>query len=597
MTEKESPEFSRRNFVKTLTGGVLASTFTPFSGWIEAEKSVKNDIFHVHSIPDLPFLSSGDGNHHIGIESLLQIMGEKGLKFYRSKHASALSGSDGLIAPQDVVLVKVNAQWKYRGCTNSDLIRGLVQRILDHPDGFAGEVVIFENGQSRGSLNCDMSLPYGESNIHANANQKHQTFLYLIDQVFNDPRVSGYLLDPLIITFIDEDDHKTDGYRKVENVSYPCFTTAGGNRVELKQGIWSGKKHTSNLKLINVPVLKHHDTGGSEITGAVKHFYGVLSMHDGWRMPRHYDLLGETCGKMIASIRTPVLNIMDAIWVSHRSLWGYPERNTARTNQIAASQDPVALDYWAAKHILYPVDRNPRHHPDYRGIQKWLDETRTTINSRGGLKNPSQGIRVDQVTSDESRMRVHSVISHTRILSGTVTLAETYDEGTAGAGLPGVTLWGLPGDPITDEDGRYRARVYSGWSGSIRPEKKGYTFIPEKRDLKNVASKRKDQDFLAYKSIHAPLALTGNRVENRGLFFTEHIIQLSWKANPANSGINIVNYRVYETSNVSHTFLAEVDAGTLQFMVRGSGKKQPRTFEVVAVSQQKREGAPAEVTI
>ncbi len=595
MSEKESSEFSRRNFVKTLTGGVLASTFTPFSGWIKAEKSEKSDIFHVHRIPDLPFLSSGDGNHHIGIESLLQIMGEKGLKFYRSKHTSALSGPGGLIAPQDVVLVKVNAQWKYRGCTNSDLIRGLVQRILDHPDGFAGEVVIFENGQSRGSLNCDHIRHYGDSSVHANANNERHTFLYLVDRVFNDPRVSSYLLDPLRHIFIHEADHKKDGYRKMDIISYPCFTTAGGNRVELKQGIWDGKKHTSNLKLINVPVLKTH--GGSEITGAVKHFYGILSMYDGWAPSRHYDILGETGGKMIASVRAPVLNIMDAIWVSHGSLLGYPEPNTARTNQIAASQDPVALDYWAAKHILHPVDRNPRHHPDFPSFRKWLNECRTTINSLGGLYNPSQGIRVDRVTCDESRMEVHSVNSEVCAISGKAALGETYDEAAAGAGLPGVTLWGLPGDPITDEDGRYRARVYSGWSGSIRPEKRGYTFIPEKRDMNNVTSKLKNQDFLAYKSINEPLGLTANRIENRGLFFTEYIVQLSWQANPANSAVRIVKYRVYESSHDSHTFLAEVDADTLQFMVRGSENDRPRTFEVVAVSQQNREGAPAEVTI
>ncbi len=588
---------SRRNFVKTLTGGMLASTITPLSGWIKAEKSGRNEIFHVHQIPDQPFLSSGNGNHHLGVETLLQIMGEKGLKFYRSKHASALSGPDGLIAPQDIVLVKVNAQWKYRGCTNSDLIRGLVQRILDHPDGFAGEVVIFENGQSRGSLNCDMYMPYRESSIQANANQRHQTFLYLIDYVFDDPRVSGYLLDPLITTFIDENDHKTDGYRRIDNISYPCFTTAGGHRIELKQGIWDGKKHTSNLKLINVPVLKHHDKGGSEITGAVKHFYGVLSMHDGWRIPRHYNILGETCGKMIATIRTPVLNIMDAIWVSHGSLSGYPEPNTVRANQIAASQDPLALDYWTAKHILYPIDRNPRHHPDFAGIKRWMQQTEEVIDAKGGLKDPSRGIRVDRATFDENRMKVYSVSSDSHSISGRVTLGYAYDEGPAGAGLPGVTLWGLPGDPITDGNGRYRARVYSGWSGSIRPEKKGFSFTPEKIDLKTVTAKLRNQDFLGYKDIFPPLALTAKRVENHGLFFSEQIVLLNWKLNPANSDAGIVKYRINQISGDSHTYLAEVNSHTFTYMVRHVQDHWPRTYEVVAVSQNDQEGPPAVVTI
>ena len=51
-------------------------------------------------------------------------------------------GKDGLIDKEDVVLIKVNAQWKYRGCANSDVIRGLIARILEHPDGFDGEIVL-----------------------------------------------------------------------------------------------------------------------------------------------------------------------------------------------------------------------------------------------------------------------------------------------------------------------------------------------------------------------------------------------------------------------------------------------------------------------
>ena len=66
-----------------------------------------------------------------------------------------------MIEADDVVLIKVNAQWKYRGCTNSDLIRGLIQRIREHPGGFRGEVVIIENGQGRGKpqLRYQVGLP------------------------------------------------------------------------------------------------------------------------------------------------------------------------------------------------------------------------------------------------------------------------------------------------------------------------------------------------------------------------------------------------------------------------------------------------------
>ena len=370
----------------------------------QADKFSK--VFWVKEVPDLPF-GSDSSNNHAGIDALLDLMNNNELSFYKRKNSSQQPEAYGLIAEDDIVLIKVNAQWKYRGCTNSDLVRGLIQRILDHPDGFRGEVVIIENGQGRGSLNCDTSSSYnGDRGVHANANDESHSFLYLANDVFKDKPVSAYLFDPIRSTFISTDDHVTNGYRRLENISYPCFTTQRGTRVELQEGVWNGSAYQQNLKLINVPVLKHHDRGGSEITAAIKHFYGIVSMSDGQSNARHYSGLGETCGKMVVSVRPPVLNIIDAIWVSHKALEGYPEQATFRANQILASQDPVALDYWAAKNVLYPIDDNSRHHPDFAGIVAWLAAAQNTINGRGGIFNPERGLRIGNVTRDEAEMQV-----------------------------------------------------------------------------------------------------------------------------------------------------------------------------------------------
>jgi len=402
--------WSRRTFLKASAAGlstVLAGPFRRARGR-EMRSSISNPLYWVDTIPDEPFAFSDHPNSHAGLEALLTLMGRTGLRFYRSEEPGLLSGPDGLIAQDDIVLIKVNAQWKYRGCTNSDLIRGLIQRILDFPGGFQGEVVIIENGQGRGSLACDTWQAYGgDSSVQANANDPEHSFLYLVDTLFNDPRVSARLLDDIGSDLIGKDDHLTDGYRTYKTVSYPCFTTAGGHRVELKEGVWNGSGHTPNLKLISVPVLKHHDEGGSEITACLKHMYGVLSMSDGVSRNRHYGRLGTTTGTMVAEVRTPVLNIVDAIWVSHLALEGYPASATFRANQLLAGQDPVALDYFAAKHILYPYDGNERHHPDFSGIDYWLTQAAETINARpGGLADPSAGIQVGQVTKDEAQMRV-----------------------------------------------------------------------------------------------------------------------------------------------------------------------------------------------
>jgi uncharacterized protein (DUF362 family) len=406
----------RRDFVKLTLAGATA---LPFGGCQTATapddpddpSDIRNPLFNVTQVPADPFSS---GNRHAGVDTLVRLMGQNGLKFYRSPVAGTESGANGLIASDDVVLIKVNAQWKYRGCTNSDLVRGLVQRVLDHPQGFQGEVVIVENGQGRGSLACDTSDAYGgNTEVHANAQNESHSFLWLVNSLFQDPRVSAFLLDPIRGSFIGAAEHAANGYRTFENVSYPCFTTAGGRRVELREGVWNGASYGSNLKLINVPVLKHHDTGGSEITGALKHMYGLVSMSDGQSNFRHYGGLGETCGKMMVSVHTPVLNIMDAIWVSQGALTGYPASATTRANRIVASQDPVGLDYWTAKNILYPIDNNSRHHPTFAGIDAWLTVARDVIAGRGGFSQESRGILVDMPTKNESEMVLHEAVAGT----------------------------------------------------------------------------------------------------------------------------------------------------------------------------------------
>jgi hypothetical protein len=188
-------EISRRGFLKGTLAGVLFSIFPPFNRFTKATASPVNPLFWIKDIPDQPFCSTGNGNYHAGVDYLLHRMGDQGLKLYRSAQETALSGPSGMIEPNDVVLIKVNAQWKYRGCTNSDLIRGLIQRILDHPDGFVGEVVIFENGQGRGSLNCDTSSSYGgDTSVHANPTMRVTAFFTWLIRFLMIPKFLPFCL-------------------------------------------------------------------------------------------------------------------------------------------------------------------------------------------------------------------------------------------------------------------------------------------------------------------------------------------------------------------------------------------------------------------
>jgi hypothetical protein len=124
------------------------------------------------------------------------------------------------------------------------------------------------------------------------------------------------------------------------------------------------------------------------MTGALKHTYGILSMADGSSGVRHYSESGSQCGKMWGLVRAPDLNIVDCIWVSHESLSGYPASTTYRSNTLLAGIDPVALDYYGGKHILYPLGGpyQDRHDPDtYPGLISHLNGAQEMINNTGGI--------------------------------------------------------------------------------------------------------------------------------------------------------------------------------------------------------------------
>jgi hypothetical protein len=384
---QEKNGLDRRTFMKcsaAAAAGLLAAPYARLA-WAQGNPLIAD----VSNIP-VPVFTPGN-NHHKGVDVLLQTLACAGVYFYQAPSSFPWSDpATGLIARDDIVLIKVNGQWQYRGVTNSDVVRGVIQRVLDHPEGFAGEVVIIENGQRVGSLNCDMGwgppiAPYAPSPgvAHANAEDESHSFQWLVDNVFSPAQVSGYLLDPIRATPVAAADHATQGYRRLGNVSYPCFDTAQGRRVELADGIWDGSGYNQNLKLLNIPVFKDH--GGSGITGALKHMYGVLSTGMvGYNL--HYAQIGSATADMHTLVRTPALNIVDCIWVSTQ-LAGWPESVTHRADRLLAGFDPVALDYYAAKHILYAWDNNSYHDPDTcADIQAFFTQARDRINANGGIR-------------------------------------------------------------------------------------------------------------------------------------------------------------------------------------------------------------------
>lgn len=401
---------SRRKFLKSVAGAAAL----PLVAKLDAESAFagtteKSQVFKVNNCP----VHDGE-RRHAGMDALLHLLSENGTRFYRTARTGTLNGPLGLIAADDVVILKVNAQWKCRGCTNTDVLRGLIHRVLQHPDGFRGEVVIFENGQGRpasydGIHNDSLKdeyKPFPElaGKVMVNAEDQQVTTIdYLVNTEFAGKPVSSLLMDQHANTWIANDDHKKNGYRRVglpgtDCISYPCFTTVRGNRIELREGRWTGSGYAQNLKLIHCPVLKDH-SGDIGMTGALKIVYGTLSMSDGTSARRHYADLGSQCARMWTEVRAADLNILDCIWVSYGSMSaggqhvsgciGYPPSITSRQNVLLAGHDPLALDYHANRHILLPLGGNSAeaHDPDNNPrLVTVYTQAKETINAAGGIR-------------------------------------------------------------------------------------------------------------------------------------------------------------------------------------------------------------------
>ena len=339
-------------------------------------------VFRVDGSPTPTWRPASSANadwraSHPGVDALLDLMGEHGLKLYRSDRDSLRSGPNGMIGSEDVVLVKVSAQWEQRGMTNTDVVRGLIRRLLDHPDGFTGEVVVVENGQmSRHHL--------AEPNTNNDEFPGHpQSYQSVVDMfAAAGHRVSLYNWAPLReqVGEWDEGDER-DGYVMAGPypLNYPKFTTAYGTRVSLRHGLWEGQSFdAARLKFINLPVLKAHGWFG--VTAAVKNFLGVMGKRVGAAeagvdpdafsfhaaLTESFNGLPPGLPGSLMALRFPDLNLIDATFVGvHGNRTQDASYETSpRQGSLLASLDPIALDYYAARHVLLPLQKEA-------GVESW----------------------------------------------------------------------------------------------------------------------------------------------------------------------------------------------------------------------------------
>ena len=378
----------------------------------ELELTLYPQYAHAFPASDI-YVVSGRANAHIDV--LINHMGSRGLLFYKSNTSGANQGPNGLIARDDVVLIKINEEWPFRGGTNTDVLKELIQAIVNHPDGFVGEIVVADNGQWQGSMDWAQN----------NAEDIYQSTQDVVNMFSTSYNVSTFTWRPIISMQVSEysTGDISDGYILYDNsdpetgirVSYPKFRTQYGTYISFKHGIWNGTQYEKRLKVINVPVLKSHSWYG--VTASLKHYMGVLSEASAGGLSNgHYRVSRGAMGTMMVETGLPTLNIIDAIWINANpppaSGCGpsTPYNVATRVNVLMASVDPVALDYWAAKNVLvqaaHMIGYVDTHTLDPDSTDKtglsgeafgvWLNRSKNEIIAAG-----------HNVTSDKNRMNVY----------------------------------------------------------------------------------------------------------------------------------------------------------------------------------------------
>lgn len=366
------------------------------------------------------FVVNNTSRYDNGFIELINLMGNNGLLFYKSDINGNNQGPEGLIGKDDLIIIKVNCQWPERGGTNTDLLKAIIKSIINHPDGFIGEIVVADNGQEVGSLDWEES----------NAENHSQSAQKVVDMFSSSYNISTYLWDSIARDRTGEysDGYIEDGYIVNDTysqptgiqVSYPKFRTIFGTYISFKEGIWNPETLSydrDRLKVINVPVLKTHSDKG--VTACIKHYMGVVTA----RMTNACSKVGTGgMGAEMVETGIPTLNILDSIWINPIPLGGprTSYTNAVRVNVIMASTDPIALDFWAVKHVLMQASQKMGY-TDLSSMDPDLDDypyfgyyLRRAMQE---LWNAGY-----QVTNDEFQMNVFVFDMHARKLSEFDTL-------------------------------------------------------------------------------------------------------------------------------------------------------------------------------
>jgi hypothetical protein len=329
-----------------------------------------------------------------------------------------LGGIGRFVAPGDVVLVKVSAQWWNQGMTNVAATRRLIEHILEIP-GFHGEVLVFENVHFRLADGSGLARAWtrpSERNVDVDGwsrlgdlipyfRGKPVGFAGLIDggpsslagDAGHDPThqhgVYGGDGRGPIAEGEDRDGYRWDfeqAFRLKRSLvdsaqtplTWPVFTSpTSGLVVDLRQGVFrreGGRLIPTERKLTWITLTTANEHGSTGYTGCCKSAMGIVDMSAG-RLGTHPAARGYQSvhyfGEPNASwrmagpladfarkVRAPDLYLTVAEWVGAAPAgWAgeedlrHAEACAHRARTVVAGTDPVAIDTWVVRSLLMPI--------------------------------------------------------------------------------------------------------------------------------------------------------------------------------------------------------------------------------------------------
>jgi hypothetical protein len=360
-------------------------------------------VFVMDSIPPTTgSLAAGDASvpdeylPDPAIDTLLLMMEKKGIYLHQT-----VEQSSGVVGADNIVIIKGNFQWTSRNTTSTDRIKGLIWQILNHPDGFSGEIIVCDNVQEIGtginqqdnnSEDIAQSIPDVVNTFYA----KGYPVCYLD---------WSYIWDTVASEYSDGDYDDGYVYETDTKISYPKFRSPlHDHYLSMRYGVWdsvSAQYDSSRLCIIDFPVLKSHMMAGATV--AVKNWIGMLTTayayerYGSWN-DMHYVYFWGTYALVARTIAMtyPRLVIVDAAWTS---TYNANDLNwLANTNMLVASIDPVAPSWYAAKFILTPIARYPSYTNPETGRYA------TTLNRWAAYLSDSAGFAC---TKDSSEISVY----------------------------------------------------------------------------------------------------------------------------------------------------------------------------------------------